>query len=153
MGGVVKQFVASPLTELGRAQEALRELTITEEKAAALKAQKERRAARAKRNAKAKAKCEAEGREFDVAWEGEVDSEDESAPLITLSQRVIAMAPVRPAPAKESVIVLATSEPTLTCADGSPLSHGPIFRAPAQEMAYADAMAEADRLWALMGNN
>jgi hypothetical protein len=154
VGGVVKQFVASPMTELGRAQEALRELTVTEEKAAARQAQKERRAARAKRNAKAKAKCEAEGRVFDVAWEGEVDSEDESsAPLIQLSERVITMAPVRPSKAKESVIVLATSEPTLTCADGSPLSHGPIFRAPAQEMAYADAMAEANRLWALMGNN
>jgi hypothetical protein len=175
VGGVVKEFVASPHTELGKAQEALRELTVQEEKEEARKAQKARRAARAKRNAKAKAKCEAEGRVFDVTWEGEVDSEDESSapPLITLSERVIAMAPVRPAvkvidvdavaaarelmvaafKPKEAVIVLATAEPTLTRADGSPLSHGPIFRAPAQEMAYADAMAEADRLWALMGNN
>ena len=151
VGGVVKEFVASPLTELGRAQEALRELTVQEEKAATRQAQKARRAARAKRNAAAKAKCIAEGREFDVAWEGEVDSEDESVtPLITLSARVIAMAPVRPV--KDVVIVLATSEPTLTCADGSPLSHGPIFRTPATEMSYAAAEAEADRLWKLLGN-
>jgi hypothetical protein len=193
VGGVVKQFVASPYTELGRAQEALRELTVQEEKAAARQAQKARRAARAKRNAAAKAKCIAEGREFDVSWEGEVDSEDESsAPLIKLSERVIAMAPVRPAvkvvdtdacaaarelmmaafkptvaAPKEAVIVLATTEPeapydcsrysALTCTDGTPISHGPIFRVSAQvseptEESYAAALAEADKLWKLMGN-
>jgi hypothetical protein len=94
VGGVIKQFVASPLTELGQAQEALRELTVQEEKAASVKAQKERRAARAKRNAKAKARVEAEGRVFDVAWEGELDSEDEAEPCVKYSARCAAMAPV-----------------------------------------------------------
>jgi len=192
VGGVVKQFVASPYTELGKAQEALRELTVQEEKAAARQAQKARRAARAKRNAAAKAKCVAEGREFDVSWEGEVDSEDESAPLIALSARCVA-APVRPAvqvvdadacaaarelmmaafkptvaAPKEAVIVLACAEPeapydcsrysALTCTDGTPISHGPIFRISAQvseptEESYTAALAEADKLWKLMGNN
>jgi hypothetical protein len=184
VGGVVKQFVASPLTELGKAQEALRELTAQEEKEEARKAQKARRAARAKRNAAAKAKCAAEGREFDVSWEGEVDSEDEAEPVVVLSARCVAtpvrlpvqvidadacaaarelmLAAFKPTVKEEAVLVLATAEPeapydcsrytALTCTDGTPISHGPIFRAPATEMSYAAAEAEADRLWKLMGN-
>jgi hypothetical protein len=187
VGGVVKQFVASPLTELGKAQEALRELTVQEEKAAARQAQKARRAARAKRNAAAKAKCVAEGREFDVSWEGEVDSEDEAESCVVLSTRCVAtpvrlpvqvidadavavarelmLAAFKPTVAapKEAVIVLACAEPeaaydcsrytALTCTDGTPISHGPIFRVSATEMSYEAATAEADKLWKLMGNN
>jgi len=120
VGGVVKQFVASPLTELGKAQEALRELTAREEKEAARQAQKVRRAARAKRNAVAKAKCVAEGREFDVTWEGEVDSEDESAPVIVLSAHCVAAPPRLPvrvadadACAAARELMLASFKPTV----------------------------------------
>ena len=46
----------------------------------------------------------------------------------------------------------------LTCTDGTPISHGPIFRVSAQvseptEESYTAALAEADKLWKLMGNN
>jgi len=195
--GVVKAFVASPLTEIGKAQEALRELDIQEEKDEARKAQKIRRAARAKRNAKAKATAEAEGKVLEVGWGLEADSEDEAEPCVKFCPRSAAMAP-RPfkpevadpvaaaaarlclsqiaareallaaftpkveAP-KEAIIVLATAEEcegydcsrysALACTDGTPISHGPIFRLSAQEMNYQDALAEADRFLALMGAN